>query len=306
MKKIIIGARGSQLSLIQTDIVKNKIEKVLPNSEIIVKIITTKGDKNLNPVPLDSIGKGWFTKEIDQQLLKGEIDLAVHSLKDLPEMLEEGLVISAIPEREDARESMVSKTGLFFEKLKSGAIIGTDSTRRAAQILHKRADLMVKSLRGNVNKRLEKLENEDYDAIFLAVAGLKRLGLEDRITQYFEVDDFIPSPGQGALAVVTTKANKSLNYYLDQLNDQSTVAAVKAERAFSDTVGGGCKMPVGAYAKCQKDSLIIYGFVGSLDGKNEAKASTTGQISEPEKLGKQLAGKILKLCQPWYLKDHDR
>ena len=306
MQKIVIGARGSKLSLIQTDIVKNKLQLLLPSTEIHVQVITTKGDKNMSPIPLDSIGKGWFTKEIDKSLLEGSIDLAVHSLKDLPETLEEGLVIAAIPKREDAREAMVSKTGVSFDKLKKGAVIGTDSTRRGSQILNRRVDLVVKSLRGSVVTRLEKLEREDYDAIFLAVAGLKRLGLEERITQYFEAVDFIPSPGQGALAVVIKKDNTKLNTVLQKLNHEKTVTAVKAERAFSAAIGGGCKMPVGSYAEIDGERLTIHAFMGSLDGRNVAKDSIAGDITKHLELGTALADRLIEQCKPWYNKENDR
>ena len=306
MSKIVIGARGSKLSLIQTDIVKNKLQTLLPGVEIVVRVITTKGDKNMSPVPLDSVGKGWFTKEIDKSLLEGSIDLAVHSLKDLPETLEEGLIIAALPEREDAREAMVSKTGVSFDELKKGAVIGTDSTRRGSQILNRRADLIVKSLRGNVITRLEKLEREDYDAIFLAVAGLKRLGLEERITEYFGADDFIPSPGQGALAVVTKKDNAKLNTLLQELNHEKTVIAVKSERAFSDAIGGGCKMPVGSYAEIDGERLTIHAFIGSLDGRNIAKDSIVGDLKNPLELGNALANKLIEQCKPWYTRENDR
>lgn len=306
MQRIIIGARGSQLSLKQTDIVKSKLEALLPEVEIEVKVITTKGDKNMSPVPLDSVGKGWFTKEIDKNLLEGSIDMAVHSLKDLPETLEQGLIISALPEREDAREALISKKSDTIENLRKGAVIGTDSGRRASQLLAKRSDLVIKSLRGNVVTRLEKLEKEDYDAIVLAVAGLKRLGLEGRISQYFDIEDFIPSPGQGTLAVVTKEGNSNLNQLLKKLNHEETVASVRAERAFSAAVGGGCKLPVGAYAAIKEDKITLYAFIGSLDGGNIAKNSLSGDSSQPEQLGKDLANKLLDQCKSWYNRENDK
>lgn len=299
-KKIIIGARGSQLSLNQIEIVKRKLQTVLPATKIELKVITTTGDKNLNPVPLDSVGKGWFTKEIDEQLLRGEIDLAVHSLKDLPEELEKGLIISAIAERDDPADALLSQSNVPLEKLKKGAIVGTDSTRRGSQILHMRPDLVVRSLRGNVNTRVEKLDKGEYDAVILAVAGLKRLGLAGRITQYFDPTEFIPAPGQGALAVVSGEKNTELNEKLILINDQEARVGVEAERAFSDAIGGGCKMPVGAYAKCKDGILTIYGFVGSLDGKNIARDLVSGNSTEAASLGKELAQKLLKISKPWY------
>lgn len=300
MTQIIIGTRGSKLALIQTNIVKEKLQKLLPEVTINVQIITTKGDKNMSPVPLDSIGKGWFTKEIDKALLDGTIDIAVHSLKDLPEVLPKGLVIAAIPEREDAREALVSQNNVSFDKLPKGAVIGTDSTRRKAQILHKRQDLVVESVRGNVNTRLEKLDAGQYDALFLAVAGLKRLGLENRITEYFSVDDIIPSPGQGALAVVMKKSNTTLFSLLEKLNHKKTLSAISAEHVFSKTVGGGCKLPVGVYAVSHGNRISLYGVIGSLDGTYVVKESIDGNLSEAKHLAKLLAKDLLAKSKPWY------
>jgi hydroxymethylbilane synthase len=300
MKQIILGTRGSKLALIQTEIIKNHLYTLFPKVKIDIKIIKTTGDKNMNPVPLDTIGKNWFTKEIDKALLDGTIDAAVHSLKDLPETLPDDLIIAAIPQREDAREAFISNNNVSFNTIKKSAIIGTDSTRRKAQLLHKRSDIIVQSIRGNVNKRLEKLKNGDYDGIFLAVAGLKRLGLENIITEYFSEVDVIPSPGQGALAVVCKKNNKQLLTILKKLNHQPTLRAVKAERSFSKIFGGGCSMPIGAYATCDNKELILHGMVGSLDGKYILKDSIRGSASSPIALGKTLSFRMIKKSSPWY------
>jgi hydroxymethylbilane synthase len=303
LKKIIIGTRGSQLSLTQTTLIKDQLQLLLPKTEITIQIVKTTGDKNMNPVPLDSIGKGWFTKELDKELLAGTIDMAVHSLKDLPEILPPSLIIAAIPKREDARDALVTTTSIPFKKLKKGSVIGTDSTRRKAQILHQRPDLIVKSLRGNVNRRLEKLDNGEYDAICLAVAGLKRIGLASRITEYFDETDIIPSPGQGALAIVVKDKSVTLRAILKKLNDKETIAAVKAERAFSLAVGGGCQMPIGAYAKVVGKKIILHGVLGSLDGTQLEKDSITGDSTKPLTLGKLLASRLLKTCKTWYRMD---
>jgi hydroxymethylbilane synthase len=300
MDKLIIGTRGSRLSLSQTEIIIKELEKLFPGREIEIKIIKTTGDKNMNPVPLDTVGKGWFTKELDKALLSGKIDLAVHSLKDLPEELPEGLVIAAIPEREDAREALISKGNISLDKLKKGAVIGTDSTRRKSQILHKRPDLIIKSLRGNVNGRLEKLDNGEFDAIFLAVAGLKRLGLEKRITQYFPPTDITPSPGQGALAITIRNDGKILLKQLKKLNHEKTILAVKAERAFSQALGGGCKMPVGAYATIKQNKIILYGFAGSTDGKYIFNDTLQGSMALPERLGINMAKTFLDKGYSWF------
>lgn len=300
MKKIIIGTRGSKLALIQTDIVKNQLEALLPDIHIEVATITTKGDKNMSPVPLDSVGKGWFTKEIDKALLEGTIDIAVHSLKDLPEVLPNGLIIAAIPEREDAREALVTRDHTSFADLHKGAVVGTDSTRRKTQILHKRPDLIVESVRGNVNTRLDKLDSGQYDALFLAVAGLKRLDLEERIAEYFSEEDVIPSPGQGALAVVIKASNTSLLSALQKLNHPETLTAISAERTFSNAVGGGCKLPVGVYAECHGETITMHGVIGSLDGKHLAKKSIEGDVAAANQLAEQLAQQLLTIGKPWY------
>jgi len=300
MDKLIIGTRGSQLSLTQTEIIKEKLQQISTKTQIEIKIIKTTGDENMNPVPLDTVGKGWFTKELDKALLDKRIDLAVHSLKDLPEELPEGLIIAAISEREDAREALVSKNNISFEKLKEGAVIGTDSVRRKSQILHKRPDLKVKSIRGNVITRLKKLDNGEYDGIFLAVAGLKRLGLANHITQYFSENDFVPSPGQGALAITIRKDNKLLLRQLKKLNHEETLIAVVAERAFSQALGGGCKMPVGAYATIKQNKINLQGFVGSDDGIQIYKESTQGSRFLPERVGINMANTFLEKGYSWF------
>lgn len=297
---LILGTRGSKLALVQTEIIKEKLQKLHPKIKIEISIIKTTGDKNMNPVPLDSVGKDWFTKEIDKALLKGAIDIAVHSLKDLSEILPQGLIIAAIPEREDAREAFISMNGVSFEDLKKDSIIGTDSTRRKSQLLYKRPDLYIKSIRGNVNRRLEKLENGEYDGIFLAVAGLKRLGLESKITDYFSETDIVPSPGQGALAVVIKESNTDLFRVLKKLDHQPTVTAVKSERSFSKIFGGGCSMPIGAYAVCTGKTITLHGIIGSLDGKHVVKDSITGDSAAPKKIGKELAERILQKSSLWY------
>lgn len=293
-KRYMIGTRGSQLSLVQTTLVKEQLTQLFPQIQFEICIIKTTGDKNMKPIPLDSVGKGWFTKEIDKALFEGVIDIAVHSLKDLPEVLPKGLIIAAIPQREDAREALISRNAVEFKNLKKGSLIGTDSTRRKSQILNVRPDLIVKSIRGNVNTRLQKLKNGEYDGIFLAVAGLKRLGLSDHITSYFSESEMIPSPGQGALAVVIKKENRELAGMLEKLNHKETVLVTKAERAFSKALGGGCKSPVGAYAIYKRNNLFIHGFVGSVDGKCIVKGSLQGDVSSPEKVGEKLAKLLLK------------
>lgn len=300
MKKVIIGSRGSALSLKQAEIIKDKLLSIEPKFTVTITTITTKGDRNMNPIPLDTVGKGWFTKEIDKSLLEGKIDLAVHSLKDLPEVLPDGLIIGAIPEREDAREVLLSKNGSLLNKLAKGAIIGTDSNRRKAQLLHMRPDLSIKSIRGNVNTRIQKLLTEQYDALILAAAGLIRLGLTDKISQYFPLTDFIPSPGQGALAVVIRKNDTAVRQLSMRINDEQSFCEITAERSFSAEIGGGCKMPVGAYATCVDGKITLHGMVASMNGKHIVKESITVKHVLADKIGKKLAEKILQKSAPWY------
>lgn len=293
--KIRIGTRGSALALRQTEIVRELLAQ--QNAfEIEVKIIKTEGDSNLGPIPLDTVGKGWFTKEIERELLSGAIDLAVHSLKDLPEELPEELHIGAVVEREDARDVLVSKDGSTLEQLKRGAIIGTDSLRRAAQILHLRPDLHVESIRGNVLTRIEKLKTGNYDALILAAAGLNRLGLGHAITQYFDISLIVPAPGQGALAVEKRKDDAVLQPVLDAISHQTTQNAVNAERAFSAAIGGGCKMPVGAYGVCKDGTLKLWGMVGTPNGSNIMKEAIEGTCENARELGYELATRMLRTC----------
>lgn len=293
MNKIIIGTRGSDLSIEQTNIIKEKLLRLSPKFIVDTKIIKTAGDKNMNAIPLDIIGKGWFTKEIEMELLDKHIDLAVHSLKDLPESLPEGLRISAIPQRGDVRDVLVSKNNIKFQDLKKGSIVGTDSIRRKIQILAINPNLIVKSIRGNVNSRLKKLQQENYDALILAAAGLQRLGLENVITEYFDPTIMIPAPGQGALVIETRIEDNNLNEILNQITDEATFVAVSAERTFARYIGGGCKFPIGSYAKYNGEQLILYGMLGSLDGTKIIKDFIKGDSLDAEKLGEKLAIRML-------------
>lgn len=294
-QKIIIGARGSELSLKQADIIKNLLVQKFPHGIIEIKTITTKGDKNLKPIPLDTIGKGWFTKELDIALMNNTIDIAVHSLKDITEILPDQFTIAAIPEREDPRDVLVSKGNITLKDLKKNAIIGTDSVRRKIQILEKRRDLIVKSIRGNIPTRLIKLfEGKEYDALVLAAAGLKRLGSQQNIAEYFDAKEFIPAPGQGAIAVVIRKNDTNLFEMVKKINHQQSYLAAQAERNFSELTGGGCKIPVGSYAYCQDDKLTLYGMIGSIDGKQIVRSSVAGSTNDGKTLAQELANTLKK------------
>jgi hydroxymethylbilane synthase len=257
-KDIIIGTRGSELALKQAEIVRVKLIAIDKNLEVEIKIIKTEGDINQAPIPLDVVGKGWFTKEIETALLKKEIDIAVHSLKDLPEDLPKGLMLGAYPEREDPRDCLVSKNNVKLRDLSKGAIVGTDSLRRKVQVLAIRGDLIVKSIRGNVPTRVKKMDEGQFDAVILAVAGLKRLNLEDRIAEYFEPNVLTPAPGQGILAVEIRKDDEEIRRIVGIINDDLVGKSATIEREFSAMVGGGCKAPVGAYASCtEKECRLI-------------------------------------------------
>lgn len=289
---LIIGTRGSDLALKQADITKRALRATEPTLEIEIQIIKTEGDLNDNPVPLDAVGKGWFTKEIEQALLNGSIDIAVHSLKDMPELLPHGLHIGAYLEREDARDVLVNKNNLVLDALPHGAVVGTDSLRRKVQILALRGDLTVTSIRGNVPTRLQKLATKHYDALVLAAAGLKRLGMEDTITQYFEVNEMTPAPGQGTLALEVREGDAELKKLLAAIQDPSAAEASTIERSYSRTMGGGCKSPTGAYAFREGDQWVIIGMRAD-SSMHIVREEMRAPLRESEWLGERLAQKLL-------------
>jgi hydroxymethylbilane synthase len=291
--KLVAGTRGSVLALKQVEIVAAALKAVDASIEVEVKVIKTTGDQNQNPIPLDTIGKGWFTQEIEQELLNGGIDFAVHSLKDLTSELPKGLILAAYLPREDARDVLITKHNEGMQKLKIGAVIGTDSTRRQVQMLSMRPDVQMKSLRGNVPKRIEKLYAEDYDAIIIAAAGLKRLGLEDKVTRIFEVHEMTPAPGQGTLAVQIKEDNSSLKDLLAKINDPDASYASELERSFSREVGGGCKSPTGAYAFRSGDTWKILGMIATEDQKKVLREEMSAPKDKSANLGIELARKLL-------------
>jgi hydroxymethylbilane synthase len=294
MRKIVLGTRGSRLALIQTKLLEDALQEKFPDIQIETKTITTKGDVNTAPIPLDTIGKSWFTGEIEQELAAGGIDIAVHSLKDVSSDAREDSVILPVLKREDPRDVLVSKENLRFADLPPGAILGTDSSRRKAQILARRPDLRVESIRGNIDTRLRKLREENYDAIVIAAAGLIRLSLPDVITEYFEIETFVPAPGQGVLAAQARAADTEIISFLSALQDPVTVAEVKAERAFVETVGGGCKSPAGACARTKGDSLELFGMFADEDGSDVRFESEVGTVVDAGELGERLARKLLR------------
>ncbi len=296
MKKTVrIGTRKSKLALWQSNWVKARIESL--NQGVVVELvkITTTGDKILDS-PLSKIGgKGLFVKEIEAALLDGRVDIAVHSMKDVPAELPQGLTLCSFPRREDPRDVLISADGKPLSQLKKGARVGTSSLRRAAQLLHLRPDLQVENLRGNVDTRLKKLAQGDFDAIVLAAAGLGRLGLSERATEYFSPETIIPAIGQGVLGLEIRADDVETARLLAPLNHHHTETAVKAERAFLKELEGGCQVPLAGHAKVDGQSVELLGMVGELDGSKLVRDSLVGRIQEAEKLGIELARRLLKM-----------
>jgi hydroxymethylbilane synthase len=266
-KITVIGSRGSALALAQTGWVRDQIARFFPDTQITIKVIKTSADKNPTASIRSASSVGVFVKELEQALLAEEIDIAVHSMKDVPTAIAPGLQIAAVPEREDARDAFISGKADNLLDLPPGSLVGTGSIRRQAQLLALRPDLKVLDIRGNVDTRLKKLQDEAYDAIILACAGLNRLGLQSRISSRLEFVQMLPAPGQGALAIETRNDDNRAIQIVSRLNHKSTAAAISAERYFLQLMGGGCNVPVAIYARFDGDLMQIDGLVASPDGK---------------------------------------
>ncbi len=295
-QKLTIGTRGSQLALWQTNWVKAELEKRRPGITIEVQVISTKGDRVLDiSLPkLGEQGKGLFTKELEDAIFEHRVDLAVHSLKDLPTELPAGLHIGAICEREDVRDALVARADIkSFSKLPEGARIGTSSLRRQAQLRAVRPDLMIEPVRGNVDTRLRKLDEGQYDAVVLAAAGLHRLGHGNRITEHLSEVLMLPAVGQGALAIETREDDAATAAIIQGLNHQATRLACQAERAFLKRLGGGCLVPIAAYARIDSDVMTLTGLVASPDGSEAMRDERSGPSLDPELIGEQLADEML-------------
>lgn len=292
-RKIKLGTRGSQLALWQANHVKEELEKKLDVDIEIVKI-KTKGDKILDVALAKVGGKGLFVKELEDALIDGKIDFAVHSMKDVPVLLPEGLHITAITKREDPKDVFISKNYNSLKELPDGAKVGTSSLRRQCQILSLRPDLKVEVLRGNVETRIRKMLEGQFDAVILAYAGVKRLGLTEYVKEVIPEDISLPAIGQGALGIECRVDDKEMNDILKVLNDEDTSLCIKAERSFLRVLEGGCQVPIGAYAKITDNRLIIKGLVGSLDGKKIIKETVSGDKFDCEALGEALAKVILE------------
>lgn len=292
-RTIKIGTRGSRLALFQAEQLQEKILKVHPDAITEIVIIKTRGDVIMD-VALSKIGdKGLFTKELERGLIVGEIDIAVHSLKDLPTELPDNFVVGAVLERADFRDVLVSRHNKKLSELNAGDRIGTSSLRRQANLLHIDKNLQVVDIRGNINTRLQKMEDGYCDAIVMAAAGLVRLGLEKYITEILDPEVFIPAVSQGVIAAEIREDDAYLNQICEKLNHRRTWLACKMERAFLNALQGGCQVPAGCYTIFNDSSVSITGFVASPDGEIYIKEYLTGAVGEAEDIGRQLAGKLL-------------
>lgn len=293
--KIRVGTRGSNLALIQTNWAIDRLKEKFPEVEFEVKIIKTKGDKILH-LSLDKIGdKGLFVKEIESQLLEGEIDLAVHSMKDMPAEVVEGLKFAAVPKREDPRDVIILREGLnSFDELPIGATIGTGSKRRKYQLLRKRPDLNIVPIRGNIETRISKIESENLDGIVLAASGVIRADLEEKITEFLPVDLMIPAPAQGALALEIRENDEELEKMIDAIKDEISQIQTDAERSYLAGIDGSCHIPMGAYCEVDGEKLILTGIFGDEYGEKITVASLEGDRDNPKELGSNLAKLVLE------------
>ncbi len=293
-RTIRIGTRASDLARWQANHVRSSLEAHFPNHRFEQVLISTTGDR-LREAPLPTFGAvGVFTKEIESALLGDEIDLAVHSLKDLPTTRTEGLEIGAVLEREDPRDAFLSRSVRSFSELPRGARVATSSLRRQAQLLHGRPDLEIVAVRGNVPTRVRKLDEGQFDGIILACAGLVRIGLSARITETFGTDFMLPAPGQGAIAVETRKGDPFIGEIVRAIHDEATARCVSSERAVLRTLRGGCHVPVGALGTISEGSLTLDALVASPDGRRYVRRSITGSAEQPESLGVRLGEELIE------------
>jgi hydroxymethylbilane synthase len=294
MKKIIkVGTRGSRLALAQTGIAIAALKKANPGTKFEIVTISTKGDVDRRPLfTMDE--KGIFEKEVNEAVKKGEVDFAVHSLKDVPSDMAKELVVACIPRRARPNDVLVNDKRQKLTELPAGAVVGTSSLRRAVQLARARPDLKVKPIRGNVETRVKKVIAGEYDAIVLAEAGLGRLGMKDVIVERFGVRDFVPAPGQGAIAIVCRRDDKKTMAMLRRIEDPKSRAEISAERALIEKVEGGCRFPLGAVAVTRGDKLTLYASVFSADGSKNIKVAKTGRAAGAGKLGSRVADVLLK------------
>ncbi len=295
--KLIVGTRGSELALWQSSFVQSRLSSLFPSLHIELNVIKTLGDKILDS-PLSKIGdKGLFTKELEKALLEGSIDVAVHSMKDIPTQIPEGLHIGAITEREDVRDVFIAHPKKSFTKIEDvppGAKIATGSLRRRSQLLHWRSDLVIIDLRGNLNTRMKKLEKSDWDGMILARAGVKRLGWEDRITQILPFELMLPAVGQGALGIELRIGDERVSNIVRPLHHRETAQAILSERSFLRYLEGGCQIPIGTYGRIENGRFVLDAVIGSLDGTKTVKGHIAGDPDQSESLGTKLAEQLLE------------
>ncbi len=290
---LTIATRESPLALWQANWVKAALEKAHPGLSVKLLGMTTQADR-MPYISLSEVGgKGLFVKELEEALLDGRADIAVHSMKDLPMVLPEGLCLPVMCEREEPWDALISTQYASLDELPKGAVVGTSSLRRQSQLLALCPDVQIKGLRGNVNTRLERIASGEFDAIILAAAGLKRLGFLDRATQIFHRDQFLPAPGQGVLGIECREADKEIHALLAPLNDVVSYTCVQAERALCQRLGGGCQLPIAAYAEIKQEKIFLKGLVGSLDGKTILQAEADAFENQAEALGIQVAENLL-------------
>ena len=293
--KLVVGTRGSNLALVQTNWVVDQLKKENPGVEFEVKIIKTKGDL-IKDLPLDKIGdKGLFVKEIEKSLLDGEIDMAVHSMKDMPSYLPEGLKFAHSPKREDPRDALIFKEGYkSLDDLPQGARIGTGSKRRKYQLLKHRPDLEIVPIRVNIETRIKKIETEKLDGVVLAASGLRRAGLDDKIDYYIPTDIMLPAPAQGILALEIREDDKETEKIIDSIKDDITKIQIDAERGFLIGVNGSCHIPMGAYCEIEGEKITLTGLYGDGEGKKIVVQSQVGTLADAPKIGYELAKSVLK------------
>ena len=293
MKTLRVGTRGSRLAIAQTEIALAALRKAHPQIRFEVTRISTKGDVDKRPLfTMDE--KGIFEKEVNEAVKQGEVDFAVHSLKDIPPDLSDDLSVACIPKRGSPNDVLVTDNGQKLKDLLPGSVIGTSSLRRAVQLTRTRPDLNVRPIRGNVETRVKKVISGEYDAVVLAEAGLARIGMKDVIVERFRIRDFVPAPGQGAIAIVCRSDQPVLAGMLRQVEDRSSRIAVLAERALIKRVEGGCRFPLGAIAITNDDKITFYSSVFSADGKQSIHVKKVGRASKPEELGSTVADMLVK------------
>ncbi len=293
MKIINVATRGSRLALAQTEIAVLALNKVHRNIDFRILTVSTKGDVDKRPLfTMDA--KGIFEKEVNEAVRKGEADFAVHSLKDVPSELSDELAVACIPKRASPRDVLVNDRSLKLMELPAGSVVGTSSLRRAVQLIRIRPDLKVRPIRGNVETRVKKVIGKEYDAIVLAEAGLSRLGMKDAIVERFRIRDFMPAPGQGAIAIVCRRDDKKMINMLKKIEDGKSRLEVMAERSLIEKVEGGCRFPLGAVAVSRNDRMTLHSSVFSADGTKSIRISKSGNSMQAEKLGVKVADLLLK------------